>query len=63
MKDEKKQPAMTDLERINRSYTTDSQHYVPTVSETDDNESQIKRCSKDRKDSTDNRRSLLPSRE
>jgi hypothetical protein len=53
------EPAMSDLERINRSYVTGRQPYTPTRSE---EESAVKR-SADQKDSKDGMQSQLPSRE
>jgi hypothetical protein len=52
-------PAMSDLERINRSYVTGSQYYAPTKS---DEGSAVKRP-EDQKDSKDGFQSRLPSRE
>ena len=55
----KQQPAMSDLERINRSYVTGSQYYTPTRS---DEGSEVKR-KEDQKDSKDGLQSRLPSPE
>ncbi|MFZ0563329.1 MAG: hypothetical protein WBD45_07180 [Terriglobales bacterium] len=53
----KKQPAMSDLERINRSYVTGSQYYTPTVN---DDAPAVKRP-EDQKNSKDALKSQLPS--
>jgi hypothetical protein len=55
----KKQPAMSDLERINRSYVTGSQYYTPKLN----NEGSAVTRPEDQKDSKDAPQSQLPSRE
>jgi|GEM_PF-4292659 len=52
-----KRPAMSDLERINRSYAFGSQSYTPSRWEDDTTHSE------DQKDSTDAKQSPPPSRE